>query len=84
VVTAAARAIGSIVVQLAVAAGARVTGIAGGPGKCASVCELGAEACVDYKAQDVNAAVSALCPDRVDVIFDNVAGRSWTRKVRGS
>jgi len=74
VVTAAAGGVGYMAVQLAVAAGARVIGIAGSPEKCAWVRELGAEDCIDYKAEDVAEAVTRLCPDRIDVIFDNVGG----------
>jgi hypothetical protein len=61
-------------VQLAVAAGARVIGIAGSPAKCAWVRELGAAGCIDYKAEDVAEAVTRLCPDGIDVVFDNVGG----------
>ncbi|MDX2702769.1 NADP-dependent oxidoreductase [Streptomyces sp. PA03-6a] len=74
VVTAAAGAVGSIAVQLAVAVGARVIGVAGTPDKCAWVREIGAEECIDYREQDVSAACSRLCPDGVDVVFDNVGG----------
>ncbi|WP_326565173.1 NADP-dependent oxidoreductase [Amycolatopsis rhabdoformis] len=74
VVTAAAGAVGSLAVQLAVAAGARVIGVAGTPEKCALVRELGAVDCVDYREQDVATAIAELAPDRVDVVFDNVGG----------
>lgn len=74
VVTAAAGSVGSIAVQLAVAAGARVIGVAGTPAKCEWVRELGADECVDYREDDVSAACSRLCPDGIDVIFDNVGG----------
>ncbi|MFI5610313.1 NADP-dependent oxidoreductase [Amycolatopsis sp. NPDC051903] len=74
VVTAAAGAVGSIAVQLAVAAGARVIGVAGTAGKCAQVRELGAADCVNYREQDVEATIAELAPDRVDVVFDNVGG----------
>ncbi len=74
VVTAAAGAVGSIAVQLAVAAGAQVIGVAGTPQKCAFVRELGAVDCVNYREQNVEAAIARLAPDRVDVVFDNVGG----------
>jgi NADPH-dependent curcumin reductase CurA len=74
VVTAAAGSVGAVAVQLAVAAGARVIGIAGTPAKCAWVRELGAEDCIDYRAEDVSAACGRLCPAGIDVIFDNVGG----------
>jgi NADPH-dependent curcumin reductase CurA len=76
IVTAAAGAVGSAAVQLAVVKGARVIGVAGGPYKCAWVRALGAEACIDYKNEDVEEAVSRLCPnDNIEVIFDNVGGQ---------
>jgi NADPH-dependent curcumin reductase CurA len=75
VVSAAASAVGSTVVQLAKAWGCRVVGIAGGPAKCAQViAEFGADAAVDYKAGDVGKALSAACPEGIDVYFDNVGG----------
>ncbi len=75
VVSAAASGVGSLVVQLARLEGARVVGIAGSPEKCAWVTNaLGAEACIDYKREDVDAALKALCPKGVNVFFDNVGG----------
>ena len=74
VVTAAAGGVGSIAVQLAKAAGARVIGIAGDDDKCRWVEELGAEHCINYKKDDVGKAVAGFCPARVDCIFDNVGG----------
>jgi hypothetical protein len=74
VVTAAAGSVGAIAIQLAVAAGARVIGVAGTPAKCEWVRELGAGDCVNYREEDVSAACSRLCPAGVDVIFDNVGG----------
>lgn len=74
-VSAAAGAVGSIVGQLAKAHGCRVVGLAGGPEKCASVVhDLGFDACIDYKDEDVADAVARECPGRVDVYFDNVGG----------
>lgn len=75
VVSAAAGAVGSTVVQIGKAMGMRVVGIAGGAEKCAFVCEtLGADACIDYKAGPIGAALKEHCPDGVDVYFDNVGG----------
>jgi NADPH-dependent curcumin reductase CurA len=75
VVSAAASAVGSLVVQLARLEGARVVGIAGSREKCDWVVrELGAEACIDYKREDVDARLKALCPKGVNVYFDNVGG----------
>lgn len=77
-VTGAAGAVGSLVGQLARAAGAsRVVGIAGGPAKCARAVErYGYDLCLDYKADgDLGAAIAAALPDGIDVVFDNVGGR---------
>jgi NADPH-dependent curcumin reductase CurA len=77
VVSAAAGATGSTVVQLAKAAGCRVIGLAGGPAKAAIARDLGADVAIDYKAvPDLAAAVRAAAPDGVDVYFDNVGGET--------
>jgi NADPH-dependent curcumin reductase CurA len=75
VVSAAAGATGSVAGQIAKIAGARVVGIAGGPEKCRAVVEdFGFDACIDYKNDDLPAALKEHCPRRVDVYFDNVGG----------
>jgi NADPH-dependent curcumin reductase CurA len=75
VVSGAAGATGSVAGQIAKIQGCRVVGIAGGAEKCAWVAgELGFDACIDYKGEDVGARLSALCPKGVDVYFDNVGG----------
>jgi len=75
VVSAAAGATGSIAGQIAKIAGARVVGIAGGPEKCqAVVADFGFDACIDYRSDDVAAALKKHCPRGVDVYFDNVGG----------
>ena len=75
VVSGAAGAVGGLVGQIAKIKGARVIGIAGGPEKCAAVVdELGFDACIDYKAGDVGAALGEHCPKGMDVYFDNVGG----------
>jgi NADPH-dependent curcumin reductase CurA len=75
VVSAAAGAVGSIAGQIAKIDGARVIGIAGGPEKCAHLVEsLGFDEAIDYKNDDVNARLRELCPDGVDVFYDNVGG----------
>ena len=74
-VSGAAGAVGSCVVQLAKARGARVIGIAGGPQKCAYLTgEVGADAAIDYRQGDVAAQIAALAPDGIDLFFDNVGG----------
>ncbi|WP_233839222.1 NADP-dependent oxidoreductase [Paraburkholderia sp. ZP32-5] len=74
VVTAAAGGVGSVAVQLLKAAGCKVIGLAGDAEKCEWVRSLGAEDCINYKTDDVPAALARLCPDRIDIIFDNVGG----------
>lgn len=75
VVSAAAGAVGQVVGQIARIKGCRVIGIAGGPEKCQYVTdELGMDACIDYKHEDVAAALKKHCPDGVNVYFDNVGG----------
>ncbi len=75
VVSGAAGAVGSVVGQIARLKGCRVIGIAGGPVKCRYLTdELGFDGAIDYKNDDVPAALKRLCPDRVDVYFDNVGG----------
>jgi NADPH-dependent curcumin reductase CurA len=74
VVSGAAGATGSTVVQLGRLLGCRGGGIAGGADKCAFAASLGAAAVVDYKAGDVAAALAAACPDGIDIYFDNVGG----------
>jgi hypothetical protein len=75
VVSGAAGAVGSIAGQIAKLHHCRVVGIAGGADKCPFVVhELGFEAAIDYRAEDVAARLAALCPRGIDVYFDNVGG----------
>jgi NADPH-dependent curcumin reductase len=75
VVSGAAGAVGMVVGQIAKIKGCRVVGIAGGPEKCAYVVkELGFDACIDYKAEDIKKGLQQHCPKGVNVYFDNVGG----------
>jgi NADPH-dependent curcumin reductase len=77
VVSGAAGAVGSVVVQLAKARGARVIGIAGGPAKCRYLVEtLGADVAIDYKNGSLADQLAEAAPDGVDVFFDNVGGET--------
>ncbi len=75
VVSAAAGAVGSLVGQIGKIKGCTVIGIAGGAEKCRYVTEeLGFDHCIDYKAQNVGAELDRLCPDGIDMNFENVGG----------
>ena len=75
VVSAASGPVGATVGQLAKIKGCRVIGIAGGPEKCAWVTGVaGFDACIDYRDEDLRQALDRLCPEGVDVYFDNVGG----------
>jgi len=75
VVSAASGPVGTVVGQTAKQLGCRVVGVAGGPEKCRYVVEeLGFDACVDYKAGNLEADMAAACPQGIDVYFENVGG----------
>lgn len=75
VISAAAGAVGSIVGQIAKINGCRVIGIAGGAEKCRWIVDdLGFDAAIDYKSEDVGNALDRLCPDGIDINFENVGG----------
>jgi NADPH-dependent curcumin reductase CurA len=75
VVSAAAGAVGSVVGQIARIKGCRAVGIAGGAQKCQYLTgELGFDAAIDYKNEDVTAGLRKHCPQGIDVYFDNVGG----------
>jgi NADPH-dependent curcumin reductase CurA len=75
VVSGAAGAVGSVVGQIAKIMGCRVVGIAGGADKCRMLtAQLSFDAAIDYKSEDVKAALKQHCPDGIDVYFDNVGG----------
>jgi len=89
VVSGAAGAVGAVVGQIAKIKGCRVVGIAGGADKCRYLVEqLGFDAAIDYKSEDVQQALQQHCPQGVDVYFDNVGGdildAVLTRLARGA
>jgi NADPH-dependent curcumin reductase CurA len=89
VVSGAAGAVGSVAGQIAKLKGARAIGIAGGQEKCRwLVEELGFDAAIDYKSEDVRRALRTHAPGGVDVFFDNVGGEILdavlTRLARGA
>jgi NADPH-dependent curcumin reductase len=74
VVSGAAGAVGQVVGQIAKIKGCRAIGIAGGPDKCDYLRSIGFDAAIDYKHEDVKAALKQHCPNGIDVYFDNVGG----------
>ena len=75
VVSAAAGAVGSVVGQLAKIKGCRAVGIAGGPDKSRYIVnDLGLDAAIDYKSEDVTEALRKTCPQGINIYFDNVGG----------
>jgi NADPH-dependent curcumin reductase CurA len=74
-VSAAAGATGSVAGQIARIQGCRVVGLAGSAAKCRHIVDdLGFDAAIDYRAEDVAQAIRDHCPRGVDVYFDNVGG----------
>jgi NADPH-dependent curcumin reductase CurA len=74
VVSGAAGAVGQVVGQIAKIKGCHVVGIAGGPDKCEYLRSIGFDAAIDYKHEDLKAALRQHCPKGIDVYFDNVGG----------
>ncbi|MCE2400272.1 NADP-dependent oxidoreductase [Candidatus Poribacteria bacterium] len=76
-VSGAAGAVGSVVGQIAKIKGCQVVGSAGSDEKITYIVdELGFDAAFNYKnVTDYHAKLAELCPDGIDVYFDNVGGR---------
>lgn len=73
-VSGAAGATGSVAVQIAKMWSCRVVGIAGTEAKCQWLTDLGVDATINYREQDVRKALEETCPEGVDLYFDNVGG----------
>jgi NADPH-dependent curcumin reductase len=89
VVSGAAGAVGSVAGQIARLKGCRAIGIAGGQEKCrALVEELGFDAAIDYRTENLRSALREHAPGGVDVYLDNVGGdildAVLTRLARGA
>jgi NADPH-dependent curcumin reductase CurA len=83
VVSGAAGAVGAIVGQTAKIKGCRVVGVAGSDAKISwMIDELGFDAALNYKADDLHDKLAELCPDGIDVYFDNVGGAVTDAVVR--
>ncbi len=75
VISGAAGPTGSVAGQIAKRHGCRVIGIAGGAEKCEWLTEEAHfDAAIDYKNEDVGQRLDVLCPDGIDLFFDNVGG----------
>jgi NADPH-dependent curcumin reductase len=75
VISGAAGGVGSIASQLAKLKGLRVVGIAGSPAKCRWLLdEAGLDGAIDYHREDVGKRLTELCPDGIDIYFDNDGG----------
>ncbi|GLP95861.1 NADP-dependent oxidoreductase [Paraferrimonas sedimenticola] len=74
VVSGAAGAVGSVVVQMAIADGLNVIGSAGSDEKCAWLKSLGCHGVINYKTDDIGAKLDELAPKGVDGYFENTGG----------
>ena len=75
VVSAASGAVGAVVGQLGKIYGCKVIGIAGGPEKCSFVKDvLKFDDCLDYKTGNLEHALKDVCPNGIDIYFENVGG----------
>ena len=75
VVSAASGAVGQVVGQIGKIMGCRVVGTAGTDEKVDFIVnELGFDAGINYKTENVDSALAAACPNGIDAYFDNVGG----------
>ena len=75
VVSAASGPVGCMVGQIAQIHGVEVIGIAGSDEKCNTVRDVfGFKDCINYKTEDIDQRIKELCPNGIDIYFDNVGG----------
>lgn len=83
VVSGAAGSTGSVAAQIGRLKGCRVIGIAGGEEKCdwlLQSCRV--DAAVNYQTEDVAERLGVLCPEGIDIFYDNVGGAVLETAVR--
>lgn len=83
-VSGAAGGVGSMAAQIAKARGAaKVIGIAGGPEKTRYLVEeLGLDAAIDYRSEDLDERLTELAPDGITVFFDTIGGSQFEAALR--
>lgn len=82
-VTGAAGSVGSLAGQIGKALGMRVIGIAGTQEKCDwLVNDLGFDAALNYKTDDLNKGLADFAPDGINVHFENVGGEPFKAAFR--
>jgi NADPH-dependent curcumin reductase CurA len=74
-VSAASGAVGQLVGQLGKILGLHVVGSAGSDEKVAYLKEIGFDGAFNYKTKDTNEAFKELCPNGIDIYFENVGGK---------
>jgi hypothetical protein len=75
VITSGSGSVGSIAGQIAKLEGTRVVGITTSPEQCAWLTgELGFDAAIDRRAEDLGPALARSCPDGIDAIIDGLGG----------
>ncbi len=75
VISAASGGVGQNAGQIAKIKGCRVIGIAGSDDKCRFVTDtLGFSACINRRAPDFREQLAEVCPDGIDIYFENVGG----------
>ncbi|MFL2664849.1 MAG: NADP-dependent oxidoreductase [Dehalococcoidia bacterium] len=75
VVSAASGAVGAIVGQIAKINGCRVIGTVGNDMKADYITkELGFDHSINYKKENIEKKIMELCPNGIDIYFDNVGG----------
>jgi NADPH-dependent curcumin reductase CurA len=76
VVSTAAGAVGSLVGQIGKIKGCRVVGLTGSDEKCRWIREIGYDAAINYKQENVLESLKEHCPEGIDIYFDNVGGET--------